>query len=142
MNIFLMPLAVTDKDFTRIVQIHNQLSVKKYIKISDQYFDYITNTEGVVYYKIIVDDLVVGGIHTETSNDVMFLSICVDEKYRCRKISTAALTQLFDVLPSTVKKIEVSVDIENVPSNSLFQKLGFTQTSRENELNTYCLLLH
>lgn len=73
-----MPLTVTDKDSTRIMQIHNQPSVKKYIKISEQYFDYITTTEGVVYYKIIVDDLVVGGIHTETSNNVMFLSICID----------------------------------------------------------------
>ena len=142
MNIFLMPLTVTDKDSTRIMQIHNQPSVKKYIKISEQYFDYITTTEGVIYYKIIVDDLVVGGIHTETSNNVMFLSICIDEMHRCRKIAKTALTQLFEVLPSTVKKIEVSIDIENIPSNSLFQKLGFTQTSRENELNTYCLSLH
>ena len=39
--------------------MHNSPSIAKYISISDQYFDYVTGSEGVVYYKITADGVLI-----------------------------------------------------------------------------------
>ena len=70
------------------------------------------------------------------------MSVCVDELYRRRGIAEAALNQLFLTLTSDVDVIEVNIEETNVPSLLLFQKLGFSQISKEDELITLCKLLH
>ena len=58
-----------------------------------------------------------------------------------RFIAEAALNQLFLAQSNDVNVIEVSIDETNVPSLSLFQKLGFSQIGREDELITLRKLL-
>ena len=82
MNIELMPLLPFDRDLTELIRIHSEPSAAKYISISDDYFTYVVNTKDVVYYKILVDDKAVGGIHCEHSGSTLYLSICVDEEHR------------------------------------------------------------
>ena len=142
MKISLVPLTISDRDLASISRIHNQPSVEKYIKASENYFDYVTNSEGVIYYKVIADGIVTGGIHSETVKDTMYLSICIDEQYRRRNIAETALKQLFaQLLPCAVKTSDVSIDEKNTPSIVLFQKLGFKQIGKEDELNIYRLFL-
>ena len=48
MNIELIPLLHEDKDITDLMRIHASPSVAKYIHISENYFDYVTNTDKVI----------------------------------------------------------------------------------------------
>ena len=131
-----------DKDLEKLFLIYCQPSVSRFISISDNYFNYVTETESVNYYKIIANGVLVGGIHCEMDGELMYLSICIDEKYRRHGIAETALTQLFNILPNNLKKIEVSIDEANKPSLSLFKKIGFIQKDKEHELITFCYLLN
>ena len=141
MNIELVPLLPKDKDIADLMPIHTSPSVAKYISISENYFDYVTNTDGVIYYKIVCNNALAGGIHCECANGTMFISICIDVIYRRQGIAEAALNQLFLSQADDVNVIEVSIDGTNVPSLLLFQKLGFSQIGKEDELITLRKLL-
>ena len=141
MNIELIPLHPEDKDISDLKKIHTSLSVAKYISISENYFDYVTNTDGAIYYKIIWNGILAGGVHCEYADGTMFMSVCVDELYRRRGIAEAALNQLFLTLTSDVDVIEVNIEETNVPSLLLFQKLGFSKIGKEDELITLRKLL-
>ena len=137
MNIELIPLLPEDKDITDLMRIHASPSVTKYISISENFFDYVdyvTNTDKVVYYKIMWNRVLAGGVHCEYADGTMKLGICIDEIYRRHGIAEAALNQLFLAQSNDVNVIEVGIDETNVPSLSLFQKLGFSQIGREDEL--------
>ena len=134
MNIELIPLHSKDKDIKDLMRIHASQSVAKYISISDNYFDYVTNTDKVVYYKILLNSVLVGGIHCEYINRTLFISICIDEQYRRNGIAEAALNKLLLEKTNDVDIIEVSIDETNLSSLSLFQKLGFSQMDKEDEL--------
>lgn len=142
MNIELVPLLPKDEDITELMRIHASPSVKKYISISENYVNYVTNTDGVIYFKILWNDILVGGIHCEYADKTMFISICIDKIYRRQGIAKAAINQLLLTQTKDVDVIEVSIDETNVPSFSLFQELGFSQTGKEDELITLCKLLH
>lgn len=122
--------------------MHNTPSIAKYISISDNYFDYVTGSEGVAYYKIVADGELTGGIHCEFNGGIMYLSICVKEEYQRHGIAEAALRKLFFTLPNEVHMIEVSIDETNIKSQLLFQKLGFTKYSKDDELITYRMSIH
>ncbi len=141
MNIELIPLLPGDKDITELMRIHASPSVARYISISGDYFDYVINTDGVIYCKILWNGVLAGGVHCEYADRTMFISICIDEMYRRRGIAEAALYQLLLTLTSNVDVIEVSIEETNVPSLLLFHKFGFTQIGKEDELITLRKLL-
>ena len=141
MNIELIPLHSKDKDIKDLMRIHASQSVAKYISISDNYFDYVTNTNGVIYYKILWNGILVGGIHCEYVNRKLFISICIDEKYHRHGIAEVALNKLLDNA-NNVDTVEVSIDETNMSSLLLFQKLGFSQIGKEDELIILCKTLH
>ena len=141
MFIELVRLKHGDSDLDELIRIHQESSVSRFLSTSDNYFKYVTGTEGVDYYKIIVDGILVGGIHSEIDSNTVSLSICVDEKYRCLGIAEKSLQKFFSLLPSAVKTIEVYIEETNIPSILLFQKLGFQTSEKEQELIKYCKLL-
>jgi len=66
-DVSLQILKVNDKnDIARLEKIHKMPSISRYVAISDNYFDYVTNTKGVTYIKIFYNQLLVGGIHIES----------------------------------------------------------------------------
>ena len=138
MLIVLVPFKHGDSDLDELIRIHQEPSVSRYISISENYFNYVTETEGVCYYKIICDGILTGGIHSEIQSETMYLSVCVDEKYRRIGIAEKSLKEFFSILPSAVKTIEVSIEETNIPSIRLFQKFGFQPSERDRELITYC----
>ncbi len=142
MNITLIPLKPIDSDLTDLVKIHSSSSVAKYISISDSYFEYVTSSKGVTYYKIIADDILVGGIHCEINNGKMCFSVCIDESYRRRGIAETAIRKLLLMFSNDVKDIEVNVENTNTPSLSLFKKLGFAIIGKEDELIKCRLQFH
>ena len=141
MMIELVPLKCSDSDLDTLIRIHQEPSVSRFISISDDYFNYVTETEGVCYYKIMTDGVLTGGIHSEINDKTIYLSVCIDEKYRRLGIAEESLKKLFSILPSVVNTIEVSIEEANIPSVRLFQKLGFQFSERDHELITYCKTL-
>ena len=141
MLIELIPLKQGDPDMDALIRIHQEPSISRYISISDNYFHYVTETEGVIYYKIMTDGIPTGGIHSEIHGKTVYLSVCVDEKYRRLGIAEKALKIIISIIPSAVKTIEVSIEETNMPSIDLFQKLGFQVSGQEDELITYRKLL-
>lgn len=131
MNIELIPLKLCDGDLAELVRIHNEPSVSSYISISWNYFEYVTETKGVTYFKIMVDGIAAGGIHCERSGSTMYLSICVDEDHRRLGIAEKALQQLFADTKKNTKSVEINVNDTNYPSVRLFTKLGFVQTGEK-----------
>ncbi|MGI6744525.1 MAG: GNAT family N-acetyltransferase [Eubacteriales bacterium] len=131
MIIELIPLESKDSDIFGLKMIHKMSSVAKFISISDNYFDYVTGTKGVTYYKIYCDDELVGSIHCEKTDGTMYLSICIDEKRRRMGIAEASLNHLFLILTNDINIVEVSIDDNNLPSIALFKKTWlYTNTSR------------
>ena len=137
MLIDLVPLKCDDSDLDALIGIHQEPSVSRFISISDNYFNYVTETEGVCYYKIITDGILTGGIHSEINDKTMYLSICIDEKYRRLGIAEKALKKIISINTKSVKTIEVSIEETNMPSVRLFLKLGFQFAGQDNELITY-----
>ena len=137
MLIELVPLKPGDPDLDELIRIHQEPSVSRFISISDNYFNYVTETEDVCYYKIITNERLAGGLHSEIHSETMYLSICVDEKYRRLGIAEKSLKKFFSIMPSYIKTIEASIEETNIPSVLLFQKLGFQVSEQDNELITY-----
>lgn len=136
MKIELIPLTAADPEIHELARIHQSPSVAEYLSLSDHYFDYVTGTEGVVYYKIIADGVLAGGIHCESNGEILFLSICVREESRRLGIAETALRKLFSSLSGEAGWIEVSIEKTNTPSLALFFKLGFQKTGEAEELLT------
>ena len=137
MLIELVPLKPGDPDLDELLRIHQEPSVSRFISISDNYFNYVTETEDVCYYKIITNERLAGGLHSEIHSETVYLSICVDEKYRRLGIAEKSLKIFFSIMPSYIKTIEASIEETNIPSVLLFQKLGFQVSEQDNELITY-----
>ncbi|MBR6050053.1 MAG: GNAT family N-acetyltransferase [Clostridia bacterium] len=137
MLIELVPLKPGDPDLDELIRIHQEPSVSRFISISDNYFNYVTETEDVCYYKIITNERLAGGLHSEIHSETVYLSICVDEKYRRLGIAEKSLKKFFSIMPSYIKTIEASIEETNIPSVLLFQKLGFQVSEQDNELITY-----
>ena len=97
----------------------------------------MTETEGVIYYKIMTDGILTGGIHSEIHGKTVYLSVCVDEKYRRLGIAEKALKKIISAMPDEVETIEAEIEQTNTPSNDLFRKLGFQVSDQEDELITY-----
>lgn len=130
----LIPMLPGDGDIPALARMYGTPSVKKYISIADNYFDYVTGTTGVVYDKIIADGVLTGGLHCEADGRTMYLDICIMEEYRRRGIAEAAMRAWLRTLPDEVDTVEVSIDERNTPSMNLFRKLGFVPSGREDEL--------
>lgn len=132
----LVPLKCGDSDLNELISIHKEPSVSRFISISDNYFNYVTETENVCYYKIITDGILTGEIHYEINGKTIYLSICIDEQFRRNGIAIESLKKLISILPNTINKIEVSIDDTNIPSLCLFQKLGFQILEHNHKLVT------
>ena len=131
-----------DPDIAELMRIEQEPSVSRYCHSSDNFFDYVTETEGVYYYKIMADGVPVGGIHSEINGDIMYLAVYVSEKYRRTGIAEESLKKYFSMLPSGVNTIEACIEEANIPSQQLFRKLGFKAVGQEEELITFVLDNH
>jgi len=142
MDLMLIPLVKNDLEISIVKKMHDEPTISKYISISDNYFDYVTGTEHVAYFKIKFHNEFIGGIHTEISGTVLYLSICIQPQYRKKGFATAACKKYIQLTPHTVEKIQVSIDETNIPSVRLFENLGFTKAGRDGELVDYILNLN
>ena len=78
----LKKLERNDSDISVLRKLHNDPSVNKWLSIGDNYFEYCTSTQNVQYIKILLSGAIIGGIHLERDNDILYLSIFIASEYR------------------------------------------------------------
>ena len=129
---------IEDKDVFLIKEIHLKPEIKKYISISDNYFSYVTNTENVYFYKVYMDKALVGTIHLEKHDNILYMDILIFPEFQNSGLGTKVIIDVKnDIFNLDFKKIEVSIVESNIPSLRLFEKLSFNLVSQEDELKIY-----
>ena len=132
-----------DKDVLLIKEIHLKPEIKKYISISENYFNYVTNTENVYFYKVYVDKTLVGTIHLEKHDNILYMDILIFPEFQNSGLGTKVIIDIKnDIFNLDFKKVEVSIDQSNIPSLRLFEKLSFNLVSQEDELKNYEYLIN
>ena len=127
-----------DKDIFLINEMHSKPEIKKYINISDNYFNYVTNTENVFFYKVYKDRNLVGTIHLEKNDNILYMDILIFPEFQKAGLGTKVISDIKnDIFNLNIKKIEVSVAESNIPSLKLFEKSGFKFVSQDNGLRNY-----
>ena len=127
-----------DKDVLLIKNIHNIPEIKKYININDNDFNYVTTTENVFFYKVYKKRNLIGTIHLEKNDNIIYMDILICPKFQKSGLGTNVINDIKnDIFNLSFKKIKVSIDENNIPSLRLFEKLGFKFISLEDELKNY-----
>ena len=127
-----------DKDIFLINEIHSKPEIKKYINIGDNYFNYVTTTENVFFYKVYKERNLVGTIHLEKNDNIIYMDILIFPEFQKSGLGTKVINDIKnDIFNLSFKKIEVSIDENNIPSLRLFEKVGFKFVSQEDELKNY-----
>ena len=128
-------LSASDSDITALESAYRAPDTARFLSISDSYFDYVTTTDNVHFYKVYMSDTLVGALQLETEGEALFMSILVFPDYRRKGIGKEALRNVqIDVFYLGFERIEVSIDEKNTASLRLFEEAGFLRTSKENEL--------
>ena len=127
-----------DKDVLLIKNIHNIQEIKKYININDNYFNYVTTTENVFFYKVYKKRNLIGTIHLEKNDNIIYMDILIFPEFQKSGLATKVINDIKnDIFNLSFKKIKVSIDENNIPSLRLFEKSGFKFISQEDELKNY-----
>lgn len=125
-----------DADIPSLLSIHGLPEISRFISINEEgYFHYVTTAENVFYFKVYQNGDLVGTIHCELFDKVLYMSILVIPSFQKQGIGTAILYDIQNgALPLAFTQIEVSVDKRNASSLRLFGKMGFTKTSEDEDL--------
>ena len=127
-----------DPDIRQIAAVYELPEIARYISLSDNYFDYVTNHVNVFFYKVHKNGELVGTIHLEEDSKTLYMDILVFPEYQKQGIGTSILADIQnDVFGLDYEIIEVAIDQTNVASMKLFEKAGFVFVSQEDELRNY-----
>lgn len=136
-----IPLTQNDTDIAFLQKIHDLPQISRFIGIDkDIYFHYVTTTENVVYYKILLHNNLVATLHCECVDDTLYLSLLVIPEYQKRGIGSQILRDVkLKKLDLHFSKIQVAIEKDNIASVRLFKNMGFTLLCEEDELWTYII---
>lgn len=125
----LIPLRIEDPDIPRLQEMMRE---SKYFSISDAYFSYVTGTEYVKFYKIVLDGETIGGVQCEDVDHVLCLAIIIESKYRRKGHAEQALKILLSQ-SNEIHTVKAHIEETNLASIALFEKLGFERTGEGTE---------
>ena len=128
-----------DPDIQILKKIHSLPEIKKYISISRNYFKYVTETENVFYYKVILNSEIIGGIHFEKNGETAYISVCIHPDYQNNGYGKRSVEFILNHFKEIYRNVEVSIDEDNFASILLFEGLGFEKIDVSNGLITYIL---
>ena len=135
MNISLELLNQNDKQIYKLKDLHKMDTIKKYIAISENYFNYVTSSENVFYYKILLEGNIIGGIHIEKVTNNVYLSICIHPVYRGFGFATQTLDKILCMYKGNT--FCANIEKENIKSIKLFESLNFIKVNDNKEILTY-----
>ncbi len=136
---FILLKTKTDIDIPNIISIHQLPEISRFVSIDvDNYFDYVTQSPNVYFYKVFLDGTLVATAHFECLSKTLYMDIVVFPKYHRKGIGTNIIKNVLNGnFPIVFDRIEISIDETNIPSKKLFEKMGFVFTSKEEELENY-----
>jgi len=98
--------STNDADIPYLTFILKSPEISRYISIAENsYWEYVTTQEQVYYFKVYRNDALIGAIHCEIENLILYMDIMVFPKYQRQGIATAIME---DILQGTWKAITVS----------------------------------
>lgn len=128
-------LSEDDVDIPQLLQIYQIPSISQFISISDNYFHYVTNTEDVYFYKVCKNEELIGTIHLEKHENILYMDILIFPKFQRRGFATRVIKDIQDdIFGLNYDRIEISIDEANTASLRLFEGAGFSFVSKEDEL--------
>lgn len=131
-------LSKDDSDISRLLEIYQQPAISRFLSISDNYFHYVTNTENVYFYKVYASEKLIGTIHLEKCEDLLYMDILIFPEYQRMGFATSVVGDVQnDAFGLKFKRIEIAIDESNVASIKLFERVGFSFVSKEDELLNY-----
>ena len=126
-----------DKDIPVLQELHNLPAIKKYISISENYFEYVTSTENVWYYKIMQENNLIGAVHLEKYDEALYLSIWIRPEFQRKGYASIVLADIENNLNHGAQFIQVSIEDDNSSSLRLFEKAGYVLVGVDEELRDY-----
>ena len=128
-----------DEDIPRILSIYKNPLVSLFVSIDEaNYWRYVAATDGVYFYKIYNGDILVGTIHLELYDCVLYMSVVVFPDYQKHGIATDVIKDIqAGKFGLNFHKIQVSIDERNLASLKLFENVGFVCASKDEELLKY-----
>ena len=131
-------LSECDKDISQLIDIYQTPQISQYIHIDNNYWQYISNTENVYFYKIYDNNKLIGTTHLEKQNDILFMDILVFPEYQKMGFGTKIIKDIQnDIFNLNYEKIEIYIDETNISSIKLFENAGFEYLSQNDELINY-----
>lgn len=126
-------LSGSDKDDIEFLKnCHKIREIEKFIKISDVFFDYVTSTPNIYYYKIIINNKIVGGLHLQVKNQILYCSIWILPDFQKKGVAGCVINDLkSDCFKLNYNEIQAGINKNNINSLSLFKKLDFEETKVE-----------
>ena len=117
--------------------ISNQIG-RSGTSIGDNYFHYVANTENVYFYKIYKNEKLIGTIHLEKHENLLYMDILIFPEFQKMGFATKVIKDIQkDIFKLNYKKIEISIDERNIASITLFENAGFSFVSKEDELMNF-----
>ena len=131
-------LTEDDSNIPHLLQIYQQPNVSQFISISDSYFHYVTNTPNVYFYKVYEKEKLIGAIHLEKNENLLYMDILIFPEFQKMGFATMVIKDIQnDIFGLNYDRIEISIDESNIASLKLFENAGFTFVSKEAELLNY-----
>lgn len=136
--------SANDSDIDLLKAIHRLPSVSRFISIDENnYFNYVTTTENVYYYKVYSEEKLTAALHCEIYETVLHLSILVFPDFQRKRFGSAIIDDVINCrLPLKYTIVNVSIDKSNTSSIKLFEKMGFKSVKRDGELIDYTYTIH
>ena len=136
MNLVFEDLSVYNKDAFN--QIRNDKSIRKFIHVDDNYYDYLLSSSYIHYKLIKHNQLYVGGLQIELIDDYATFSIEIMTQNQGKGIGKCIVDLLKqNFLNFNIKTYMVYVDIYNTSSIELFTKSGFMKTNEKDNITEY-----
>lgn len=127
-----------DADIPHLIEVYKLPGISQFLSISDSYFQYVTSTANVYFYKIYFKEVLIGAIHLEKNDDLLYMDILVFPEFQRQGFATRVIKDIQnDIFGLRYERIEISIDESNSASIKLFINAGFSFFSREDELLNY-----
>ena len=128
-------LSENDADVSRLTQVLQLPEISRYLYISDRYFDYVTNTANVYFYKVYENNELIGAVHLEKPENVLYMDILIFPEYQGKGYATKVIKDIqSDIFNLDYERIEVSIAESNAASLKLFTSAGFKFVSKDDGL--------
>ena len=128
-----------DQAIADIKAVFDMPQVARFISYDkDNYFSYVTETEGVFFYKVYHNGALAATTHIEQADQTLYMGVVVFPQHRQKGIATQIVKDVQSgTLPFAYGQIEVSIDRANIASIKLFENAGFVLDSTDMELQNY-----